>query len=467
MASISPGDSSSDRRMQVSVLKWVERFQSAAIRWLCDRSQRGATCGLKSLTRSPRVRAAAMQAIPATRNGTRSNLTRHAANRLGADGVRVLRGMARQRFANIDRPSSPAGGAQARGACGPARRLALSIANRRRRRGAAARAASTPARRQRLQAAHRRRHLRLSGRGGSSSREYPGSRWRGRVAGLDPASVSAVAPHFCRWRGGGSATGGGFRGQGALAARGGETRPIRAGVQSVVSALGGGADAGVAEPQPAVGQGLRGVYRDGPDMALSRKRPNPAAEADTPEKTMTYSKTDSEDLYCQRGEMENRIEERQLDLFADGASAHGMRANRPRLLVALMAYALLCALRRLDPSPTPASPPPRAEAYASNRSRSPHGFASASAASSAQWIRTIPSRTSSAPPEDDYPPPQLEAAHNSPFPATTGTSPNRTARRRPTGAPTRPENGSDRANPKITADITQRASNQRRMRNPG
>ena len=54
-----------------------------------------------------------------------------------------------------------------------------------------------------------------------------------------------------------------------------------------------------------------------------------------------------EDLYCQRGEMENRIKECQLDLFADGASAHGMRANQLRLWLASMAYVLLCALRRL------------------------------------------------------------------------------------------------------------------------
>ena len=54
-----------------------------------------------------------------------------------------------------------------------------------------------------------------------------------------------------------------------------------------------------------------------------------------------------EDLSCQRGEMENRIEERQLDPFADRTSAHGMRANRLRLWFASMAYALLCAVRRL------------------------------------------------------------------------------------------------------------------------
>ena len=54
-----------------------------------------------------------------------------------------------------------------------------------------------------------------------------------------------------------------------------------------------------------------------------------------------------EDLYCQCGEMENRIEECQLDPFAAGASAHGMRANQLRLWFASMAYVLLCAVRRL------------------------------------------------------------------------------------------------------------------------
>ena len=54
-----------------------------------------------------------------------------------------------------------------------------------------------------------------------------------------------------------------------------------------------------------------------------------------------------EDLSCQRGEMENRIEEHQLDPFADRTSAHGVRANRLRLWFASMAYVLLCALRRL------------------------------------------------------------------------------------------------------------------------
>jgi hypothetical protein len=54
-----------------------------------------------------------------------------------------------------------------------------------------------------------------------------------------------------------------------------------------------------------------------------------------------------ETVYCARGEMENRIKECQLDLFADRTSAATMRANQLRLWFASMAYALLCALRRI------------------------------------------------------------------------------------------------------------------------
>jgi hypothetical protein len=54
-----------------------------------------------------------------------------------------------------------------------------------------------------------------------------------------------------------------------------------------------------------------------------------------------------EDLYCARGEMENRIKECQLDLFADRTSAATMRANQLRLWFASFSYVLLCALRRI------------------------------------------------------------------------------------------------------------------------
>jgi hypothetical protein len=54
-----------------------------------------------------------------------------------------------------------------------------------------------------------------------------------------------------------------------------------------------------------------------------------------------------ETIYCARGEMENRIKECQLDLFADRTSAATMRANQLRLWFASMAYVLVCALRRI------------------------------------------------------------------------------------------------------------------------
>jgi hypothetical protein len=51
--------------------------------------------------------------------------------------------------------------------------------------------------------------------------------------------------------------------------------------------------------------------------------------------------------YCSRGEMENRIKEQQLHLFADRTSAATMRANQIRLFLSSIAYTLLEALRRL------------------------------------------------------------------------------------------------------------------------
>ena len=54
-----------------------------------------------------------------------------------------------------------------------------------------------------------------------------------------------------------------------------------------------------------------------------------------------------EAVYCARGEVENRIKEQQLDLFADRTSAATMRANQLRLWFASFAYVLLDALRRI------------------------------------------------------------------------------------------------------------------------
>jgi hypothetical protein len=53
-----------------------------------------------------------------------------------------------------------------------------------------------------------------------------------------------------------------------------------------------------------------------------------------------------EDVYCARGEMENRIKEQQMCLFADRTSCATMRANQLRLWLSSVAYTLLMALRQ-------------------------------------------------------------------------------------------------------------------------
>jgi hypothetical protein len=54
-----------------------------------------------------------------------------------------------------------------------------------------------------------------------------------------------------------------------------------------------------------------------------------------------------EQLYCARGEMENRIKEQQLGLFADRTSTATMRGNQLRLWLASVAYVLVHELRRV------------------------------------------------------------------------------------------------------------------------
>ena len=58
-------------------------------------------------------------------------------------------------------------------------------------------------------------------------------------------------------------------------------------------------------------------------------------------------KTLYEDVYCARGEMENRIKEQQLALFADRTSTAHLRSNQVRLYLSSFAYGLMQALRRL------------------------------------------------------------------------------------------------------------------------
>ncbi len=54
-----------------------------------------------------------------------------------------------------------------------------------------------------------------------------------------------------------------------------------------------------------------------------------------------------EDLYCARGDMENRIKEQQLAMFANRTSARLMRVNQLRLWFSSVGYTLIAELRRL------------------------------------------------------------------------------------------------------------------------
>jgi hypothetical protein len=54
-----------------------------------------------------------------------------------------------------------------------------------------------------------------------------------------------------------------------------------------------------------------------------------------------------EELYCARGEMENRIKEQQLDLFGNRASGHKFRTNSVRLWLSAAAHLLIVCLRKI------------------------------------------------------------------------------------------------------------------------
>jgi hypothetical protein len=54
-----------------------------------------------------------------------------------------------------------------------------------------------------------------------------------------------------------------------------------------------------------------------------------------------------EEFYCARGDMENRIKEQQLDLFADRTSTSRLRSNQLRLYLSSIAYCMLVAFREL------------------------------------------------------------------------------------------------------------------------
>jgi hypothetical protein len=78
------------------------------------------------------------------------------------------------------------------------------------------------------------------------------------------------------------------------------------------------------------------------------KGPNPRFTVTSLTSEAFEAKELYENIYCARGEMENRIKECQLDLFADRTSAASLRANQLRLWFASLAYVLVTALRRIS-----------------------------------------------------------------------------------------------------------------------
>jgi hypothetical protein len=74
---------------------------------------------------------------------------------------------------------------------------------------------------------------------------------------------------------------------------------------------------------------------------------NPRFVVTSLSKTEYDSRTLYEELYCARGDMENRIKEQQLDMFSDRTSTAQMRANQLRLYFSSLAYIFLTAFRRI------------------------------------------------------------------------------------------------------------------------
>jgi hypothetical protein len=76
-----------------------------------------------------------------------------------------------------------------------------------------------------------------------------------------------------------------------------------------------------------------------------------SSKGDNPRFVVTSLQADAQfvydRMYCARGEMENRIKEQQLGLFADRTSCHAWWANQFRLLLATLAYTLIEAMRRI------------------------------------------------------------------------------------------------------------------------
>ena len=80
---------------------------------------------------------------------------------------------------------------------------------------------------------------------------------------------------------------------------------------------------------------------------VTKGEPNPRFIVTSLQRSEAKARPLYEKVYCVRDEMENRIKECQLDLFADRTSTATLRANQLRLWFASIAYVLLCTIRRI------------------------------------------------------------------------------------------------------------------------
>jgi hypothetical protein len=80
---------------------------------------------------------------------------------------------------------------------------------------------------------------------------------------------------------------------------------------------------------------------------ITERGPNPRFIVTSLSLDEMDGKTLYEQIYCARGDMENRIKEQQLDLFSTRTSGRLMRVNQMRLWLSSVAYTLIEALRRI------------------------------------------------------------------------------------------------------------------------
>ena len=100
-----------------------------------------------------------------------------------------------------------------------------------------------------------------------------------------------------------------------------------------------------------MGKGRPSVWSRWMESLMRSKRnvPNPVSRSDSSRKAVNMPGEPQklyDELHCQRGEMENRIKEQQLHLFADRTSCHDFVANQFHVLLSAAAYILIETLRR-------------------------------------------------------------------------------------------------------------------------